>query len=193
MAISISGSNSISGLSNMGTDFDTVLANLKKVESIQLNRLTAWKSDWNLRYEAFGSIIEQVQIASNVLGTLSNRNNFVTKNVATSNEHVLTAVANASAQDVQHNINVLQTANNAVWANTGHVFSSKNDIINDTGVGGAVAITDDALGDRYHTHCDPRLNAAQALELSFLVAEMLNREASEGRYSPPQISVSGRY
>ncbi|WP_291439577.1 flagellar filament capping protein FliD [Desulfovibrio sp.] len=133
MAISISGSNSISGLSNMGTDFDTVLAKLKKVESIQLNRLTAWKSDWNLRYEAFGSIIEQIQIASNVLGTLSNRNNFVTKNVASSNEHVLTAVANASAQDVQHTINVLQTANNAVWANTGHVFSSKNDIINDTG------------------------------------------------------------
>ncbi|CAK7022170.1 MAG: hypothetical protein DESF_00916 [Desulfovibrio sp.] len=133
MAISISGSNSISGLSNMGTDFDTVLAKLKKVESIPLNRLTAWKSDWNLRYEAFGSIIEQVQIASNVLGTLSNRNNFVTKNVATSNEHILTAVASASAQDVQHNINVLQTANNAVWANTGHVFSSKNDIINDSG------------------------------------------------------------
>ncbi len=133
MAISISGSNSISGLSNMGTDFDSVLAKLKRVESIQLNRLTAWKSDWNLRYEAFGSIIEQVQIASNVLGTLSNRNNFVTKNVATSNEHILTAVANASAQDVQHSINVLQTANNAVWANTGHVFNSKTDIINDTG------------------------------------------------------------
>ena len=44
-------------------------------------------------------------------------------------------------------------------------------------VGGAVAITDDALGDRYHTHCDPRLNAAQSLELAFLLAEMLNAEA----------------
>ena len=46
-------------------------------------------------------------------------------------------------------------------------------------VGGAVAITDEALGDRYHTHCDPRLNAAQSLELAFLVAEMLNREMVE--------------
>ena len=44
-------------------------------------------------------------------------------------------------------------------------------------VGGAVAITDAALGDRYHTHCDPRLNAAQSLELAFLLAEMLNLEA----------------
>lgn len=43
-------------------------------------------------------------------------------------------------------------------------------------VGGAVAITDEALGDRYHTHCDPRLNAEQSLELAFLLAEMLNEE-----------------
>lgn len=47
-------------------------------------------------------------------------------------------------------------------------------------VGGAQAITEASLGDRYHTHCDPRLNASQALELAFLVAEMLkqDREAS---------------
>ena len=40
-------------------------------------------------------------------------------------------------------------------------------------VGGAQAITDAALCTRYHTHCDPRLNASQALELAFLLAEML--------------------
>ena len=45
--------------------------------------------------------------------------------------------------------------------------------------GGAVAITDEALADRYHTHCDPRLNAAQSLELAFLIAEMLNLEAQD--------------
>jgi len=43
-------------------------------------------------------------------------------------------------------------------------------------VGGAQAITEASLGDRYHTHCDPRLNANQALELAFLVAEMLKQE-----------------
>ena len=31
------------------------------------------------------------------------------------------------------------------------------------------------LGDRYHTHCDPRLNAEQALEMSFFVASRLRR------------------
>ncbi len=42
--------------------------------------------------------------------------------------------------------------------------------------GGATAISEADLHDRYHTHCDPRLNADQALELAFLVAERLKQE-----------------
>jgi 3-deoxy-7-phosphoheptulonate synthase len=42
--------------------------------------------------------------------------------------------------------------------------------------GGAVAISETDLSDRYHTHCDPRLNADQSLELAFLVAERLKTE-----------------
>ena len=40
-------------------------------------------------------------------------------------------------------------------------------------IGGAQAISEDDLSSRYHTHCDPRLNGEQALELAFLVAEKL--------------------
>jgi 3-deoxy-7-phosphoheptulonate synthase len=47
--------------------------------------------------------------------------------------------------------------------------------------GGAVAITDAGLADRYHTHCDPRLNAAQSLEMAFTLAEMLNLERADQR------------
>ena len=39
--------------------------------------------------------------------------------------------------------------------------------------GGVRAVTDESLSDRYHTACDPRLNASQSLELAFLVAEEL--------------------
>ena len=42
--------------------------------------------------------------------------------------------------------------------------------------GGATAILETELSDRYHTHCDPRLNADQSLELAFLVAELLKQE-----------------
>jgi 3-deoxy-7-phosphoheptulonate synthase len=47
--------------------------------------------------------------------------------------------------------------------------------------GGARAVLEENLQDRYHTHCDPRLNADQALELAFLIAERLksNRAAKE--------------
>ena len=40
--------------------------------------------------------------------------------------------------------------------------------------GGVRAVTDEDLSDRYHTACDPRLNASQSLELAFLVAEELS-------------------
>ena len=40
--------------------------------------------------------------------------------------------------------------------------------------GGVRAVSDEDLSDRYHTACDPRLNASQALELAFLVAEELS-------------------
>ncbi|TYB81737.1 class II 3-deoxy-7-phosphoheptulonate synthase [Maritimibacter fusiformis] len=39
--------------------------------------------------------------------------------------------------------------------------------------GGVQAVSDENLSDRYHTACDPRLNASQSLELAFLVAEEL--------------------
>ena len=42
--------------------------------------------------------------------------------------------------------------------------------------GGATAISEADLRDRYHTHCDPRLNADQSLELAFLVAERMKQE-----------------
>jgi 3-deoxy-7-phosphoheptulonate synthase len=43
-------------------------------------------------------------------------------------------------------------------------------------LGGARALAEGDLADRYHTHCDPRLNGEQALELAFLVAEKLKEE-----------------
>ena len=47
--------------------------------------------------------------------------------------------------------------------------------------GGAQAITDEGLSDRYHTHCDPRLNASQSLEMAFLVAEQLKAKRDSER------------
>jgi 3-deoxy-7-phosphoheptulonate synthase len=40
-------------------------------------------------------------------------------------------------------------------------------------IGGSFIVTEEDLSSRYHTHCDPRLNADQALELAFLIADSL--------------------
>lgn len=47
-------------------------------------------------------------------------------------------------------------------------------------VGGAEAIGDEDLSNRYHTHCDPRLNANQALELAFLISDELKALRTRG-------------
>jgi 3-deoxy-7-phosphoheptulonate synthase len=57
--------------------------------------------------------------------------------------------------------------------------------------GGAAMISDAELSDRYHTHCDPRLNADQSLELAFLMAERLKQERAERAAAPrPAASVA---
>jgi 3-deoxy-7-phosphoheptulonate synthase len=55
-----------------------------------------------------------------------------------------------------------------------HVEMTGKDVTECTG--GAQLIEDHHLADRYHTHCDPRLNASQSLELAFLVAQMLKQQ-----------------
>jgi 3-deoxy-7-phosphoheptulonate synthase len=50
-------------------------------------------------------------------------------------------------------------------------------------LGGARAITDEDLNDRYHTVCDPRLNAEQSIDMAFLIAELLKQERA-GKVKP---------
>jgi 3-deoxy-7-phosphoheptulonate synthase len=58
-------------------------------------------------------------------------------------------------------------------------------------IGGAQAITETGLADRYHTHCDPRVNASQALELSFLIAAALKKKRhGQSRPLAAQISAA---
>jgi 3-deoxy-7-phosphoheptulonate synthase len=63
-----------------------------------------------------------------------------------------------------------------------HVEMTGKDVTECTG--GVRAVSDDDLSDRYHTACDPRLNASQALELAFLVAEEL-----AGRVAPRRAAL----
>ena len=54
-----------------------------------------------------------------------------------------------------------------------HLEMTGNDVTECTG-SASCSITAEDLSSRYHTQCDPRLNASQALELSFMIGEMIN-------------------
>jgi len=64
-----------------------------------------------------------------------------------------------------------------------HIEMTGDDVTECVG-GGAGAVTEASLKDRYHTYCDPRLNASQSLELAFLVAEEIRAQR------PPRQAVS---
>ncbi len=55
--------------------------------------------------------------------------------------------------------------------------------------GGTRAITDADLNDRYHTFCDPRLNAEQSIDLAFLLADLLKQERA-ARQAPAQAAAA---
>ena len=54
-----------------------------------------------------------------------------------------------------------------------HIEMTGKDVTECTG--GAQKISDQDLSHRYHTHCDPRLNANQALELAFLISDEIKK------------------
>ena len=59
-------------------------------------------------------------------------------------------------------------------------------------IGGSTDITVDNLNERYETQCDPRLNASQALELAFLLAEQLKAERLSVARARPAVVVPRR-
>lgn len=57
-------------------------------------------------------------------------------------------------------------------------------------IGGAQAISESDLSSRYHTHCDPRLNGEQALELAFMIAEKLQGMSQVAFSEPAKKSIA---
>src|ERR1700741_4068723 len=55
-------------------------------------------------------------------------------------------------------------------------------------IGGARAITHENLSDRYHTVCDPRLNAEQSIDMAFLIAQLLKQERA-GKVKPMPVAA----
>ncbi|GFM31804.1 flagellar hook-associated protein 2 [Desulfovibrio subterraneus] len=131
MAELMSGGIHFSGLAS-GSDFDTMITQLKKVESIQVNRMKLWKGDWQKRVDAFGTINTEIQNFQSVVQKMDTMSEFLAKSATSSFDTVATATTDAKATEGVYKISVGQLARNAMWTyNSG--FADKTSKVNTSG------------------------------------------------------------
>ena len=115
MADYISGSINFQGLGS-GTDFSSIIAQLKKIESIPMQRMEMWKADWQTRAKAFETVLQSMRDAKSALSLMNSRDKFVTKLASSSQPTIAAVSATGKALDGAHSIEVTQLASNAIWS-----------------------------------------------------------------------------
>jgi flagellar hook-associated protein 2 len=108
-----SGSINFTGLGN-GTDFNTLIDGLVEVEQSRVTRLENWKATWELKNEQFQELNTQLLGLKTTLEGLDSLNEFMTKDVDSSNTGLLTATANADALESTHTVVINQLATNDI-------------------------------------------------------------------------------
>lgn len=114
MADYMSGGIRFSGLSS-GTDFDSMIDQLKKVESIQMNRMTLWRADWQRRVDAFGTINTEIKAFQDTVRSMDTMAKFLSKSASSSFETVASATTDVAATEGVYKVEVGQLARNAMW------------------------------------------------------------------------------
>ena len=115
MAEYLSGLINFQGLGS-GTDFSSIIAQLKKIESIPMQRMQVWKADWQARAEAFESVLQTMRDAKAALSLINSRDKFVAKFAFSSKPEIAAISATGKALDGTHSIEVTQLASNAIWS-----------------------------------------------------------------------------
>ncbi len=127
----LSGGIHFSGLAS-GTDFDTMIDQLKKVESIQMNRMVLWKADWQTRVDGFGEINTEIQSLLSTMQSMDTMNEFMAKTANSSFESVASATTTTGASEGVYKVTVGQLARNSMWTyNAG--FAAKTTKVNTSG------------------------------------------------------------
>lgn len=109
----LSGQISFTGLGS-GTDFQTMIEKLIEIEGTHKRKLESWKEEWELKNEAIQQINSSMLELRTTLSGMDSMNSFLTKNVASTNEGVLTATADADAEVATHTVQINQLAKNAI-------------------------------------------------------------------------------
>ena len=138
----ISGSIRFSGLGS-GTDFDTMVTKLVEIEQTRTKRLESWRSGWEAKSEAFDSLSASMLSLKTSLDSMNTTDEFLVKQVASSNATALTAKAGSSAEESTHQVDVVALATNDMHMGT-VIFSSKDAAIS----GGSIGTFAFSIGSR---------------------------------------------
>ncbi|MFV0421142.1 flagellar filament capping protein FliD [Oleidesulfovibrio sp.] len=127
----LSGGIRFDGISS-GTDFSSMIDQLKKVESIQKNRMELWKGDWEKRLAAFQEIRTEIGNLKVIVDKMDTTQEFMTKTASSSNSSILTAAAGTEALEGSYKLEVGQLATNAILTYQ-NGFTDKTASINSSG------------------------------------------------------------
>lgn len=122
-----SGSINVSGLGN-GTDFNSLIDGLITAEKVHINRLTAWKSEWEAKVTQFQNLNTKMLSLKTTLTSMDTMNEFMSKAVSSSNDYALTASADSTADVSTHTVVVGQLAKNDILTTTSGVSSLTSSI-----------------------------------------------------------------
>ena len=118
MAEYTSGSITFQGLGN-GTDFGQVIEGLMKIERINVNRLEEWKTEWEDKIEGLQELNSSLLTLQTTLESMNSMNEFMVKNVESTDSTAVSATADSDALITSHTIEVNQLAQNDTWVHSG--------------------------------------------------------------------------
>ena len=108
-----SGNINFTGLGS-GTDFQSLIDGLIKLERVHINRLESWKSTWSDKVEKFQELNTKLLGLQTTLKSMDTLDEFMTKAASTSDADVATATANSQADVTSHTLEVKYLAKNDI-------------------------------------------------------------------------------
>ncbi|SBW09815.1 hypothetical protein KL86DPRO_50285 [uncultured delta proteobacterium] len=111
-----SGGLSISGLTGNGTDFTSMIDQLRKIEMIPTQRMLRWKSEWQQRQDAFGVVREALVNLRDVCAKMNTMDKFLVKTATSSQPNFATATASSSAIANSYKLEIKQEASVNIWS-----------------------------------------------------------------------------
>ena len=130
----LSGGVSIVGLTGSGTDFTSMINQLRQIEMIPTQRMLRWKADWRERQNAFGFVRESLTNLRDVCAKMNTMNKFMVKNATSSQPTIASATADSSVIANNYRLEINKVATTSIWS-LNNEFASGNSKVTTTDSG----------------------------------------------------------